>query len=277
MAGGDWQDEENDAVVADYFAMLAKETAGQPLNKADHNRALQQATGRGRGSIEYKHQNVSAVLKSLGETWIDGYKPAFNYQRSLEAAVVRWLDAHPDWLQRLSAWQDVPGWAEANALWIGPPPTHSNAAPPDELEQVMAVARRYNVAERDARNRALGRAGEQLALEHERQSLVTAGRSDLARKVLWISDEEGDGSGFDIASFGPDGKVRLIEVKTTNGWERTPFHISANELAVADNRREEWCLLRLWNFSRAPRAFELYPPLDAHVDLTPTSFRADFH
>jgi len=31
------------------------------------------------------------------------------------------------------------------------------------------------------------------------------------------------------------------------------------------------------DFSRAPRAFELYPPLDAHVDLTPTSFRADFH
>src|SRR3546814_11221910 len=29
-------------------------------------------------------------------------------------------------------------------------------------------------------------------------------------------------------------------VKTTNGWERTPSHISRNELAVADTRREEW-------------------------------------
>jgi len=134
------------------------------------------------------------VLKSLGETWIDGYKPGFNYQRSLETAVVRWLDTHPDWFQKLPSWQDMPGLAEANALWIGPPPTHSNAAPPDELEQTMAVARRYNVAERDARNHALGRAGEQLALHHERQSLITAGRSDLARKVRWISDEEGDGS-----------------------------------------------------------------------------------
>ncbi len=30
----------------------------------------------------------------------------------------------------------------------------------------------------------------------------------------------------------------LIEVKTTNGWERTPFHISRNELAVADENRD---------------------------------------
>ena len=29
--------------------------------------------------------------------------------------------------------------------------------------------------------------------------------------------------------FEPSGKPRLIEVKTTNGWERTPFYISANE------------------------------------------------
>ena len=108
--------------------MLAMETSRQPFNKAEHNRALQQVIGRGRGSIEYKHQNVSAVLKGLGETWIEGYKPAFNYQRSLEMAVIRWLAAHPDWLQRVTPWQDTFGLAEANALWTGPP-THSNAPP----------------------------------------------------------------------------------------------------------------------------------------------------
>ena len=73
-----------------------------------------------------------------------------------------------------------------------------------------------------------------------------------------------------------DGQPRLIEVKTTNGWERTPFHITRNELAVADERRAEWYLLRLWNFSRAPKAFELRPPLDAHVTLTATVFQASF-
>lgn len=38
----------------------------------------------------------------------------------------------------------------------------------------------------------------------------------------------------------PDGQERLIEVKTTNGWERTPFYISRNELAIAEERRSEW-------------------------------------
>ena len=102
-------------------------------------------------------------------------------------------------------------------------------------------------------------------------------RGGLARRVRWVSDEDGDGAGYDIESYSPEGHTRLIEVKTTNGWERTPFHITRNELAVADNRSTEWCLLRLWNFARDPRAFELSPPLDAHVTLIATSFEARFH
>ena len=135
---------------------------------------------------------------------------------------------------------------------------------------------KFDVAGRDERNRVLGRAGEERVLAHERSALKGSGRDDLARKVRWISEEDGDGSGYDITSFMPDGRQRLIEVKTTNGWERTPFFISRNELAVAEQRRSEWCLFRLWNFSREPKAFELYPPLDAHVSLTATAFQASF-
>jgi hypothetical protein len=86
--------------------------------------------------------------------------------------------------------------------------------------------------------------------------------------------EDGDGAGFDIFSYEPDGNDRLIEVKTTNGWERTPFHVSRNELAVADANRDTWHLVRLWNFAREPKAFSIRPPLEAHVSLTPTSFLA---
>jgi hypothetical protein len=83
-------------------------------------------------------------------------------------------------------------------------------------------------------------------------------------------------AGYDIQSFDPDGSDRLIEVKTTNGWERTPFHITRNELAVADERRRDWRLVRLWNFSREPQAFELRPALDAYVSLMATSYQANF-
>jgi hypothetical protein len=142
---------------------------------------------------------------------------------------------------------------------------------------MLAIGRRFDVAGRDARNRALGRAGEERALEHERATLTEAGRRDLARQIRWVADEDGDGAGYDIASFEADGRPRLLEVKTTNGgWDRTPFHITRNELKVADARREHWVLLRLWNFAREPKAFELRPPLDAHVSLTPTTFQASF-
>ena len=87
---------------------------------------------------------------------------------------------------------------------------------------------------------------------------------------------QGNGAGYDIQSFDADGTERLIEVKTTNGWERTPFYITDNELAVADTCRDEWLLVRLWNFVRQPRAFELRPPLSAHVSLMATSYRAEF-
>ena len=271
MANGDWTDKENDLIVADYFAMLADDSAGRPYNKADHNRELQRRIDRSRTSIEFKHQNISAVLKALGEDWIPGYKPAFNFQLTLVDAVKRWLARNPAWLGRSDA---AP--IEDAQLWVGPPPTLSNQPPPEELERVLHIARIEDVAGRDERNRALGRAGEERVLGHERAVLKGEGRDDLARKVRWVSDEDGDGDGYDIASFVPDGRPRLIEVKTTNGWDRTPFHISRNELAVAKERRAEWCLFRLWNFSREPKAFELRPPLDAHVSLTATTFQASF-
>lgn len=276
---GDWSDEQNDAIVADYFAMLADDIVGRPYSKAEHNRVLQAVIDRPRGSIEYKHQNISAVLKGLGEDWIPGYKPAFNFQGSLVDAVVRWLERNPDWLApaaRMAMGPSLSALREEPMLWIGPPPTHSNAPPPDELEQMTAIARKYDVAERDARNRALGRAGEERVLAHERASLLAAGRSDLADRIRWVSHVDGDGAGYDILSFDPNGSDRLIEVKTTNGWERTPFHITRNELAVAQERRKDWRLMRLWNFAREPKAFELQPPLEAHVSLIATSYQASF-
>ena len=276
---GDWSDEQNDAIVADYFAMLGDDIAGRPYSKAEHNRLLRAVIDRPRGSIEYKHQNISAVLKGLGEDWIPGYKPAFNFQASLVDAVVRWLQCHPDWLApaaRMAMGPSPAALREETMLWIGPPPTHSNVPPPDEFEQMTIIARKYDVAERDARNRALGRAGEERVLAHERARLLAAGRTDLANRIRWVSDVDGDGAGYDILSFDTDGSDRLIEVKTTNGWERTPFHITRNELAVAEERRGEWRLVRLWNFAREPKAFELRPPLEAHVSLIATSYQANF-
>ena len=265
-------------IVADYFAMLADDISARRYSKAEHRRALLPLLNdRSEGSVEFKHQNISAVLKGLGEDWIPGYKPAFNFQMALVDAVARWLALNPAWLGHHTWMQTTSGLREAAQIWIGPPPTLSNQPPPQELDQMLHIARKFDVAGRDERNRALGRAGEERVLAHERATLRAAGRDDLARKVRWVSEEDGDGAGYDIESFAPDGLPRLIEIKTTNGWERTPFHITRNELAVAKERRAEWRLFRLWNFAREPKAFELHPPLDAHVSLTAMSFQASFY
>ena len=129
--------------------------------------------------------------------------------------MARWLELNPGWLFRIPD-RPAMGLCEAAQLWIGPPTTLSNQPPPFELEQTIATARKFDVAERDERNRALGRAGEERALAREKSVLAGAGRSDLASKVKWVSEKDGDGAGYDIASYAPDGQRRLIEVKTTN-------------------------------------------------------------
>lgn len=277
MANKLWTDDENDLIVADYFAMLANDLAGYPYNKTGHRCALMSLlNGRSKGSIEFKHQNISAVLMSLGEIWISGYKPALNFQEKLIDAVIRWLAHNPAWLNRLPDNQPHAGVSATKQIVLGLPPTLSNQPPQKRLEQMLHIARKFDVAGRDERNRALGYAGEECVLAHERDILRQSGRDDLASKVRWVSQEDGDGAGYDISSFTPEGCLRLIEVKTTNGWERTPFYISQNELAVANERKSEWRLFRLWNFSREPKAYKLRPPLDAHVTLTATMFQASF-
>ncbi|WP_394690961.1 DUF3883 domain-containing protein [Hoeflea sp.] len=278
MSAQPWSDDENDAIVAEYFGLLTAELIGRPKNKAEVRRSIQTLTGRAKGAIEYKNQNISAIMLALGQDWVRGYKPAHNYQHSLRDAVLRWLNTYPEWANHLieKDHQEL-GFAAPEPLWIGPPPALQNAPEPEGLDSILETGKLCDVAARDESNRRLGEAGEARILAHELSNLRNAGRADLAEKVDWVSKTRGDGLGYDIHSFEPDGRERLIEVKTTGGWERTPFYLSRNEISVAEGNREHWCLVRVWNFYRDPKAFEIRPPLQAHIKLTPSVFEAGFH
>ena len=83
-----WSSIEINAIVADYFDMLAKELKGERYSKAAHRRALlPMLFNRSDGSVEFKHQNISAVLINMGLPNIKGYLPRFNYQKILEKHV----------------------------------------------------------------------------------------------------------------------------------------------------------------------------------------------
>ena len=136
------------------------------------------------------------------------------------------------------------------------------------------------LAERDARNRILGKAGESLVYEYERLRLKTIGRKDLSECVRWVARDDGDGYGYDIRSFngeGEDADQELwLEVKTTNGSATTPFYITRNELHVSKQRPDVFRIFRLYDFRKRVRAYRLAPPLEEHLSLTPTIFRASF-
>jgi hypothetical protein len=261
-----------DAIVADYFAMLADEIGSLPFNKSEHRRALQSLTGREPGSIERKHQNISAVLERLGLPFIRGYKPLAHFQNALLDAVERHLTSKGQpILQFTPVAPNVV--AESPDLWIGPAPK----VDPKELEEperLRQLIRKFDPAERDARNRSLGRCGEELVFLREQHWLRAHGQIDLARKVEWTSEVQGDGAGYDIRSFDLDGSERLIEVKTTNGPAKTPFFLSENERAFSDERPDAFRLLRLYSFVAKPSAFELRPPLTKRFALNPTNYRA---
>jgi hypothetical protein len=267
--GSDWSSAEIDLVVADYFSMLQDELTGRAVNKAARNRALRELVGRSRGSIEFKHQNISAVLDALDHPWIRGYKPRANFQGALLSAVERRLEAGD--LDRLS----LPLMAAQPAiLFVDPPPFSQKASIRDPA--LARLVGKFDAAERDARNRSLGRRGEERIFHAEVDRLSTAGRPDLARKVQWTSQEVGDGAGFDIRSFAPDGLERLLEVKTTLGGETVPFFLTENERRVGEERSDVYRIVRLYDFARRPRAFELQPPLDRHLALRPAVYTASF-
>jgi Domain of unknown function (DUF3883) len=271
--GTPWQDDELDAIVADYFAMLAADLSGQQYVKSSHSQALMAQIGRTHRSVEFKHQNISAVLDELGMPWIPGYKPKRNYQNAIFDAIDRYLTKHPAILEPVPA--SPPAVTDLAAkIFVAPPVLAPSDGPiPEPLRRLI---RKFDPVERDHRNRTLGKAGEEFVVHVERRKLTEESRPDLARKVRWIAAEDGDGAGYDVLSFDLAGCERLLEVKTTNGSSRTPFFLTRNEWALATERPADWSIYRVHLFAKEPRIFTIVPPLENAINLRPDTWRASF-
>ncbi|MBL8349133.1 MAG: DUF3883 domain-containing protein [Burkholderiaceae bacterium] len=260
--------------------MLLQELAGQPYNKSAHRRQLQQRLpGRSEGSIEFKHANISAVMLELGYPYLRGYQPRSNFQRSLLVEVVQQQVARHRLLDdmTLSA-VDRPAVAADHADFarVLSDAPRADLAAREGIPAYLRPPVKRDYFAREAQNRSLGRAGELFALAFERWRLVQFGAAELAEQVKHVSDDEGDGLGYDIRSFEPDGRQRFIEVKTTTFGERTPFFVSSNEARFARDHQERFRLYRLFDFRSAPRLFELAGPIEQHCLLDAVTYRASF-
>jgi hypothetical protein len=132
-----------------------------------------------------------------------------------------------------------------------------------------------NWAERDATNRKLGAAGEEWVIRFERRRLNAVNQEQLAVRVRHVSEDIGDGLGYDITSFDVDGSPIWIEVKTTNSGISVPFFLSSREIDVAKEKGQKFRLYRVFDFRTAsPRIYIIEGPLAEKCGLTPVSYRA---
>ncbi|WP_161941212.1 DUF3883 domain-containing protein [Pseudovibrio axinellae] len=259
----------------DYFEMLRLDLRGQAFNKAARRRALTLSISRSDKAIEFKQQNVSAVLEGLQHPWVTGLRPAKNYQGSLAEAVQRFLN-HQNEISFEDISQSFIEIDEVSAEYTPPALPQALTIKPKATASFTRRPQVIDYAKRDANNRELGKLGEEFILQAEKERLDAAGSTTLAEKVIWASKEQGDGLGYDILSYSEDGKQRFIEVKTTNGGCETPFFISQNEVDFAAEEPNNYILMRVYDFSTNPKVFELQVPLEDHVELTPTIYKASF-
>ena len=131
--------------------------------------------------------------------------------------------------------------------------------------------------ERDRKNRALGKAGERLVVEHEKSQLRKSGRDDLADRVEPVCWTVGDWAGFDVRTFDPStGNEIHVEVKTTTGPARTPFFMSAPEVEYAKTCTCTYKIYRVYEYrpeTKEVSFFVIDNPSDA-LQLTATQYRA---
>ena len=283
MRGSPWSREEVEATVSDYFQMLMLELAGQSYSKTKHrNELLKKLAGRTPSAVELKHQNISAILCELGWHFIPGYKPASNYQRLLFEIVAERIrrDDRLDSASMAAAdLPAVPPLLEDFANIEVAPPLRKHVGREASPPQVWAsdftgVMRDY--AAREARNRSLGRAGEEFVLNFERWRLIQSRREDLASRVEHVSATQGDGLGFDVLSFDSRGNQKHIEVKTTAFGKETPFFVTSTEIARSKVDADQYHLCRLFEFRKSPRLFQMRGAISQNCQLDPVTFRATF-
>jgi hypothetical protein len=274
-----WSNNEVELIIADYFKMLTDELAGKSINKAEHRRyLLPLLINRSAGSIEFKHQNISAVLINLGQPYIKGYKPRFNYQKLLEENVIEYLKQN----HRIeNLFRDF---AEKKIIMPKRNVVFENfVVPPPKIDRVFEPTYSYhrnpikvNYLEKEQRNINLGNYGEELVFKYEKWNLIRLGKEKLADEVKWISQEEGDGAGFDILSKNLSGTDKYIEVKTTKLGKESPFFFTRNELYFSQNYVENYHLFRLFNLEKEAKMFTKNGSLDTICQYIPLTFKGFF-
>lgn len=276
-----WSGAEVRATIQSYLNMLQQELTGQRYNKTACRQLLfEQLNGvRSFASIEFKHCNISAVMRLLGYPYIKGYQPRSNFQALLLQEVESQLQQYTmlEAVVQFAVTQPAVEFLTPafDAVQQEPPKRTDKAAESTPHYALRSTSQRDYLAQ-EARNRSLGLAGEKFVMAFEQWKLEKQGLHRLVNKVEHVALSQGDGLGFDVRSFDSCGKEKLIEVKTTSFAKETPFFVTRNELQVSQRESSRFHLYRLYDFRNRPQLFDLPGAIDTHCQLDAQNFRASF-
>jgi hypothetical protein len=163
---------------------------------------------------------------------------------------------------------------ELNLIRTQPP---SKTILMQDLETPKTKGLKVDFEESEINRKLIGDAGELQVLKYEKEVLQRMGHLELAEKVKHISQTQGDGVGYDIRSFTPEGQEKFIEVKTTIGNATNPFYITSCELAFAKSRIEQYYIYRVYELDvklLRGKFFEINGDIEEWLRLDPILFKA---
>ncbi len=275
----DWSKKEVRIIVEDYFEMLQLELSHKQYNKTTHRKILiPKLNNRSNGSVEFKHQNITAALMNMGLPYIQGYKPRFRYQKELlEKEIAEYVKIHRLNLEKkFETFADEIVVQTSNQILFDK--VLEEAPSPSILEESEPLFKpiKTNYLEKEQNNRLLGELGENFVIDYEKARLMAAGKENLIEKIEWSSRERGDGLGYDILSRNDDGSDRFIEVKTTKLAKETPIYLSKNEIGFALKQEKNFYLYRVFDFDKNPRLFIKNGKYESYCKIIPQIFKGYF-
>ena len=271
-----WSRSEVEIVVSEYFEMLRKQLADIPFNKSEHRRKIMPLlNSRSDKSIDFKHCNISAVLIQLGKTYIAGYKPLWNYQGLLRDVILDRIDELDSLGQLMTTYNEQEIEVKVDQVtfnkWEVNPPVYRGVT--DVPPPVYGTVKR-NYIEEEQKNRSIGLSGEKLVLAFERWRLSEEGKYSLAKKIEWVSQEKGDGAGYDILSKNKDGSDRYIEVKSTTLGKETPIFFTRRENEFSNSKAEQFHLYRVFELKKRPKMFRCQGAFSSFCnDMEPMTYK----
>ena len=141
------------------------------------------------------------------------------------------------------------------------------------------VARKVDFKTLNNEHSALGDAGENFAVEWERNRLRELNVPyNILDEVVHFSRKYGDGAGYDILSRnGIEYELLYIEVKTTRGGLDTPFYMSENERAFIEIYKDNTRIYRVYNYDQDTNVGEIeiikYDDLMRNYDFNPITYK----